>query len=68
MFVIGKPSPKKSLIALRTKASKRDTPPREPIDLDRVVWDPAYRREVCEHLNRPEPKTTGQPDCKRRTG
>jgi hypothetical protein len=54
MFIIGKPTtPDKNLINFRTTPARKDEKAKEPFDLDRVVWDPAYRRSVCDALNRP---------------
>ena len=52
MFTIGKTTPDKKLINFRTRPARRDDTAKKPFDLDRVVWDPAYRSLVCEHLNR----------------
>jgi hypothetical protein len=53
VFIIGKPTKtQKNLINFRTRAARKDETAKEPFDLDRVVWDPAYRRQVCDELNR----------------
>ena len=52
MFTIGKTTPETKLINFRTRPARGDDTAKEPFDLDRVVWDPVYRRLVCEHLNR----------------
>jgi hypothetical protein len=35
----------------RPEAPRRDDSAAE-LDIDRVVWDPEYRRMVCDRLNR----------------
>ncbi len=43
--------------ASRASARRKPQPlPPEDIDLDRVIWDPEYRHQVRNQLNRPMPR------------